>query len=132
MEPVIRQKYADVTGVPVTVPTETFRHPEHPFMIANVDGAGNKEYVNLAKMYRPDSFFMLSDSYIGSYKSQFRSVDHSKNTDDQASLVATLHGDFLNAAFHDTHVESVRPGDTRFSELKITGYFNDAFELASW
>lgn len=101
-------------------------------MIANVDGASNKEYVNLAKMYRPDSFFMLSDSYIGSYKSQFRSVDHSKNTDDQASLVATLHGDFLNAAFHDTHVESVRPGDERFSELKITGYFNDAFELTSW
>lgn len=38
LEPVIRQKYADVTGIPVTIPNTTFRHPEHPFMIANVDG----------------------------------------------------------------------------------------------
>lgn len=38
LEPVIRQKYADDTGLTVTIPNETFRHPEHPFMIANVDG----------------------------------------------------------------------------------------------
>lgn len=38
LEPVIRQKYADDTGLTVTIPNETFRHPDHPFMIANVDG----------------------------------------------------------------------------------------------
>lgn len=38
LEPVIRQKFSDVTGLSVTVPAQTFRHPEHSFMIANVDG----------------------------------------------------------------------------------------------
>lgn len=38
LEPVIRQKYADETGLTVTIPNQTFRHPEHSFMIANVDG----------------------------------------------------------------------------------------------
>lgn len=38
LEPVIRQKYADETGLTVTIPNKTFRHPEYPFMIANVDG----------------------------------------------------------------------------------------------
>ena len=38
LEPVIRQKYSDVTGLSVKCPNETFRHPEHSFMIANVDG----------------------------------------------------------------------------------------------
>lgn len=38
LEPVIRQKYADATGKTVTIPNQTFRHPDHPFMIANVDG----------------------------------------------------------------------------------------------
>lgn len=38
LEPVIRQKYADETGLPVTIPNKTFRHPDYPFMIANVDG----------------------------------------------------------------------------------------------
>lgn len=101
-------------------------------MISNVDGASNKEYVNLAKLYRPDSFFMLADSYKADYKYQFRSVDHSLDTGSTAALVATLHGDALNAVFHDGHVEAVRPGDARFSELKITGYYNDALELMSW
>jgi putative phage-type endonuclease len=38
LEPVIRQRYADVTGMAVAVPDEILKHPKHPFMIANVDG----------------------------------------------------------------------------------------------
>lgn len=38
LEPVIRQKYADVTGCTVTKPDETYRSQEHPFMLANLDG----------------------------------------------------------------------------------------------
>lgn len=38
LEPVIRQKYADTTGMAVTIPNQQFRHPVHRFMIANVDG----------------------------------------------------------------------------------------------
>ncbi len=38
LEPVIRQRYAEVTGVEVAVPKEILVHPKHPFMIANVDG----------------------------------------------------------------------------------------------
>ena len=38
LEPVIRQKYADTVGMAVQVPEFTFRHPDHPFMIADVDG----------------------------------------------------------------------------------------------
>ena len=38
LEPVIRQKYSDVTGLAVECPQQTFRHPEHGFMIANIDG----------------------------------------------------------------------------------------------
>lgn len=38
LEPVIRQKYADTVGMAVQVPEFMFRHPDHPFMIADVDG----------------------------------------------------------------------------------------------
>lgn len=38
LEPVIRQKYADVTGRIVIQPDCMFQHPVHKFMIANVDG----------------------------------------------------------------------------------------------
>ena len=37
LEPVIRQRYADETGCGVTVP-DTLTHPQHPFMLAHVDG----------------------------------------------------------------------------------------------
>lgn len=37
LEPVIRQRYADVTGLAVQTPP-MFRSATHPFMIANVDG----------------------------------------------------------------------------------------------
>ena len=38
LEPVIRQKYAEAVGMEVTVPPFMFQHPEHKFMIADVDG----------------------------------------------------------------------------------------------
>ena len=38
LEPVIRQKYAEAVGMEVSVPGVMFQHPEHEFMIADVDG----------------------------------------------------------------------------------------------
>lgn len=38
LEPVIRQKYADMTGMAVSQPDAMFQSIEHPFMVANVDG----------------------------------------------------------------------------------------------
>ena len=38
LEPVIRQRYADLTGRAVVVPDGILQHPEHDWMLANVDG----------------------------------------------------------------------------------------------
>ena len=38
LEPVIREKYAEAVGMEVTIPPFMFQHPEHTFMIADVDG----------------------------------------------------------------------------------------------
>lgn len=38
LEPVIRQEYSDQTGRVVLVPERMRRHPQHDFMVANVDG----------------------------------------------------------------------------------------------
>lgn len=38
LEPVIRQRYSDVTGRPVKLPTEILTHPIHPFILGNIDG----------------------------------------------------------------------------------------------
>lgn len=38
LEPVIRQQYAERTGRVVRVPDGILRHPEHAFMLANLDG----------------------------------------------------------------------------------------------
>lgn len=38
LEPVVRQAYADSTGREVRVPPDMLRHPEHSFMLANLDG----------------------------------------------------------------------------------------------
>jgi len=38
LEPVIRQQYAERTGRVVRVPQGILRHPEHNFMLANLDG----------------------------------------------------------------------------------------------
>lgn len=38
MEPIVRQKYAEKTGRVVLMPPGTLRHPEHPFMLAHIDG----------------------------------------------------------------------------------------------
>lgn len=38
LEPVVRQKYAEVTGNVVRLPTATIWHPEYDFMCANIDG----------------------------------------------------------------------------------------------
>jgi putative phage-type endonuclease len=44
LEPVVRQAYADETGRVVHVPTGMLRHPEHEFMIANIDGVAGGEH----------------------------------------------------------------------------------------
>lgn len=38
LEPTIRQRYSDLTGRSVLLPTEILQHQEHPFMLANIDG----------------------------------------------------------------------------------------------
>jgi len=38
LEPVIRQKYCDITGLEVAVPQEIIRHPDHDFIIGTPDG----------------------------------------------------------------------------------------------
>ncbi len=43
LEPVVRQAYADETGREVRVPTGMLRHPEHGFMVANIDGVAGGE-----------------------------------------------------------------------------------------
>jgi putative phage-type endonuclease len=43
LEPVIRQEYASRTGRSVHVPPATLVHPEHSFMVANVDGITSDE-----------------------------------------------------------------------------------------
>lgn len=38
LEPVVRQEYANRTGRIVRMPSDTFRHPEHSFMLCHPDG----------------------------------------------------------------------------------------------
>lgn len=38
LEPLVRQEYAERTGRVVRLPTETLRHPTHPFLLAHPDG----------------------------------------------------------------------------------------------
>lgn len=38
LEPVVRQKYCDVTGRSVTIPNKILRHSQYEWMLANVDG----------------------------------------------------------------------------------------------
>lgn len=38
LEDPIRQAYADATGRAVVKPSDMYRHPQHPFMLANLDG----------------------------------------------------------------------------------------------
>ena len=38
LEPVIREKYAEAVGMEVSIPGVMYQHPEHDFMIADVDG----------------------------------------------------------------------------------------------
>jgi len=52
LEPVIRQAYSDKTGRVVRMPTGTLRHPEHPFMIAHLDGVTDDRRVFEAKTSR--------------------------------------------------------------------------------
>lgn len=52
LEPVIRQRYSDVTGNTVVVPTDIIRHPEIDFMLASLDGIANNERVLEVKTAR--------------------------------------------------------------------------------
>ena len=52
LEPVIRQRYADVTGRTVTVPNEILRHPQHDWMLANIDGEVTGERILEVKTAR--------------------------------------------------------------------------------
>jgi len=52
LEPVIRQHYADTTGRNVIQPPNILTHPEHAFMLANVDGLTEDGRVFEAKTAR--------------------------------------------------------------------------------
>lgn len=43
LEPVVRRRYATVTGRTIVLPEGTLRHPEHEFMLAHVDGIVQNE-----------------------------------------------------------------------------------------
>jgi putative phage-type endonuclease len=47
LEPIVRQKYAEKVGRTVRVPTHTLRHPEHDFMLANIDGFTIEEFAEV-------------------------------------------------------------------------------------
>jgi putative phage-type endonuclease len=55
LEPAIRQAYADTTGQVVRVPTAMLRHPEHNFMLANLDGFTDNRRVVEIKTARNDT-----------------------------------------------------------------------------
>ncbi|MGH8029807.1 MAG: YqaJ viral recombinase family protein, partial [Arenimonas sp.] len=52
LEPVIRQEYANRTGRQILVPEHQVVHPEHDFMIANLDGITTDDRVFEAKTAR--------------------------------------------------------------------------------
>lgn len=52
LEPVIRQRYSDVTGRAVLVPNGMLRHQRHHFMVANLDGFTEDRRVFEAKTAR--------------------------------------------------------------------------------
>lgn len=54
LEPVIRQRYADVTGKTVTVPKGILTHPTRNFMLANLDGIIPNDRVVEIKTARSD------------------------------------------------------------------------------
>jgi putative phage-type endonuclease len=54
LEPVIRQRYADVTGKEVVVPNTILQHPDIKFMLANLDGEVPGERVVEIKTARSD------------------------------------------------------------------------------
>lgn len=47
LEPVIRQRYADVTGREVVTPAAMLRHPTHTHMCANLDGVADSRVVEI-------------------------------------------------------------------------------------
>jgi putative phage-type endonuclease len=52
LEPVIRQRYADVTGRRVIIPDRILRHPGFGFMIGNLDGIAQDNRVLEVKTAR--------------------------------------------------------------------------------
>lgn len=52
LEPAVRQAYADETGREVRVPTQMLRHPQHKWMIGNIDGVTDDQRLFEAKTAR--------------------------------------------------------------------------------
>jgi putative phage-type endonuclease len=55
LEPVVRQAYEEKTGKRVTVPDSIIKHPDHPFMLANLDGLTDDRRVLEIKTARSGS-----------------------------------------------------------------------------
>jgi len=53
LEPVIRQRYADVTGRTVIIPNEIIRHPKIDWMLANLDGLAENRVVEIKTARSP-------------------------------------------------------------------------------
>ena len=52
LEPVVRQMYCDETGNTVEVPDKMIRHPDHSFMVANLDGVVSNDLIYEGKTSR--------------------------------------------------------------------------------
>lgn len=56
LEPVVREWYARVTGRDVSVPASVLRHPEHPWMLATLDGLAGDRLLEI-KTARTSAFW---------------------------------------------------------------------------
>lgn len=56
LEPVIRQRYADVTGRTVTVPQDVLVHPNYDWMLASLDGLTDDRVVEIKTSRSPQGW----------------------------------------------------------------------------
>ena len=56
LEPVIRQRYADVTGRTVTVPQDILVHPEYDWMIGSLDGLADDRVLEIKTARSPNGW----------------------------------------------------------------------------
>jgi len=55
LEPIVRQEYANRTGLSIITPGETLKHPDFPFVLANIDGIVPDDRIVECKTGRPSN-----------------------------------------------------------------------------